>query len=248
MKKSLVLLFNLFIITIVINNQVCAQLNKSTKISGNIKKMQGNWQYLEYDREKDSVIPTQWIMKIQGYNCYESEDSSTIILLNHYIDIDSLVANNKNVLNAISKDMDNDNGVWWVTIDTNNYDYMCREIDFVGEDTLEIYNPKGSHGGVSKYKRVKEDSEVMRKTKFTKCYNQQNLQSKVDFVANPDSILTDMQYCVLAAMWEWSDKNMNKLADQNDVDAVSKKINGGTNGLSERRDIYSKAKQIFNIK
>lgn len=50
---------------------------------------------------------------------------------------------------------------------------------------------------------------------------------------------------VESAAWFWHKNNLNKLADADDVTAVTKKINGGTIGLSERQSNTEKLKEIL---
>jgi len=57
-----------------------------------------------------------------------------------------------------------------------------------------------------------------------------------DILANPDLVAT--KYPLLSAAWFWDSKNLNTLADNGKSDAVvtqmTKKVNGGTNGLDDR--------------
>lgn len=49
-----------------------------------------------------------------------------------------------------------------------------------------------------------------------------------------------------AGYW-WSKNNMNALCDNGaDCLAVTKRVNGGTNGLASRQEYYAKCCQIFN--
>lgn len=41
-----------------------------------------------------------------------------------------------------------------------------------------------------------------------------------------------------SACWFWSKNGLNELADKGDIVAISKRINGGTNGLKDRKDRY----------
>jgi putative chitinase len=43
------------------------------------------------------------------------------------------------------------------------------------------------------------------------------------------------------AGWYWTTRGLNALSDAGDVEAVTKKINGGTNGLVQRQMYYSRA-------
>jgi len=56
----------------------------------------------------------------------------------------------------------------------------------------------------------------------------------VDFLSNPD-LLTTPEYATLSAGWYWNKRNLNELADKMDVEGITKKINGGVNGLEDRK-------------
>lgn len=43
----------------------------------------------------------------------------------------------------------------------------------------------------------------------------------------------------------WADRKLNSLADADDVDAITRKVNGGTNGLADRKAYLAKAKAMF---
>lgn len=63
--------------------------------------------------------------------------------------------------------------------------------------------------------------------------------SPPDFVANPDALNTDPWEGV-APIWYWSTHNLNALADANDIEQITKKINGGLNGYADRLAWYVK--------
>ena len=50
-----------------------------------------------------------------------------------------------------------------------------------------------------------------------------------------------------SAMWYWQTHGLNQLADRDDDRAITKRINGGTNGLDDRRKYLARAKRVFNI-
>jgi len=64
----------------------------------------------------------------------------------------------------------------------------------------------------------------------------------VDVVSNPDLVATT--YPLLSAAWFWHNDNISAIADKgssNDVvTAVTRIVNGGTNGLAEREAYFSK--------
>lgn len=64
--------------------------------------------------------------------------------------------------------------------------------------------------------------------------------------------LTRPQYLLEAAGWFWSkkDKNgftLNHYADKNDIKSITRRINGGLNGLPDRTQKATKLKQALGI-
>ena len=64
-------------------------------------------------------------------------------------------------------------------------------------------------------------------------------------ILNYPDLLTKAPGRLKSAMWFWYSRGCNKLADEDDVTAITKKINGGINGLSNRKYYLRKAKSIF---
>lgn len=62
-----------------------------------------------------------------------------------------------------------------------------------------------------------------------------------DFIANP-TLLAAFPWAALTAGWFWSSRNLNALADRDDVKGITRKINGGYNGLQDRMARLAKAK------
>lgn len=62
----------------------------------------------------------------------------------------------------------------------------------------------------------------------------------VDLVNNPD-LLLDPKYAALSAGWFWNRKGLNELADANDIETMTKRINGGLKGLDDRKAKIAKA-------
>ncbi|AJG19441.1 Phage lysozyme [Cupriavidus basilensis] len=48
-----------------------------------------------------------------------------------------------------------------------------------------------------------------------------------------------------SACWFWASRNLNALADAGDFEALTRKINGGTNGLADRKERWARAKQFI---
>ena len=65
-----------------------------------------------------------------------------------------------------------------------------------------------------------------------------------DFVANPDAMNTD-PWEGLGPVWYWETRGLNTLADTGSVSNVTRRINGGYNGLEDRKVIYARAALVF---
>lgn len=65
-----------------------------------------------------------------------------------------------------------------------------------------------------------------------------------DYVANPELLLNEAD-AMVSACWFWSKNNLNKHADNKDVSSATKVINGGTNGLSDRKAKFEKYLKVF---
>lgn len=65
-----------------------------------------------------------------------------------------------------------------------------------------------------------------------------NLNTVVpDFSQEPDKINTD-PYEGLVPIWYWSTRDLNRYADNGDIESITRKINGGKNGLEDRINHY----------
>jgi putative chitinase len=60
--------------------------------------------------------------------------------------------------------------------------------------------------------------------------------------AGSQTVATDTWLAVDVSCWFWMDKGLNDLADRDDVLAVTRAINGGYNGLDDRKDKLARAK------
>jgi|ERR1700744_24482 len=68
----------------------------------------------------------------------------------------------------------------------------------------------------------------------------------VDFVASPAS-LEQPVYAALSAAWYWSSRGLNQLADTGDFVTMTKRINGGTNGLADRQALWATCKHAMGV-
>ena len=68
---------------------------------------------------------------------------------------------------------------------------------------------------------------------------------KPEIIENPSLVATP-EYACLSAGWFWSTRKLNDLADKGEYDLMTKRINGGTLGLAERKANIQKALQILS--
>ena len=66
-----------------------------------------------------------------------------------------------------------------------------------------------------------------------------------DLLENPELVATDSELCVDVAGWYWMKRKINRYADVNDIKMVTRKINGGLNGLTDRVDFFERAQQVL---
>jgi len=66
----------------------------------------------------------------------------------------------------------------------------------------------------------------------------------VDVLSNPD-LLSTPEYATLSAGWYWNKRSLNQYADLMDVESITKRINGGTIGLDNRKAQINKVLDII---
>jgi len=65
-----------------------------------------------------------------------------------------------------------------------------------------------------------------------------------DFFANPDLINTDPWEGV-GPLWYWSARKLNGYADDNDIEMITRRINGGLNGFDDRLHWYTRTALVL---
>lgn len=68
---------------------------------------------------------------------------------------------------------------------------------------------------------------------------------EAELLDNPSLLETEPELCVDVAAWFWTKRNLNHHADQDDLVAVTKRINGGLNGHEARRTLLARAKALL---
>jgi len=67
----------------------------------------------------------------------------------------------------------------------------------------------------------------------------------LDLVNHPE-LLEQPEHAAMSAAWYWSSRGLNELADKGDFLLITKRINGGTNGLADRQALYEKALKVLS--
>ena len=65
-----------------------------------------------------------------------------------------------------------------------------------------------------------------------------------DVVKQPE-LLAKPVGAIRSSMWFWKSKGLNELADRDEFIAITKRVNGGTNGIEDRRKYLARAKKVL---
>ena len=66
----------------------------------------------------------------------------------------------------------------------------------------------------------------------------------IDCIEHPELLELPENACRASAWW-WKNHGLNELADAGNFLRITKRINGGTNGLADRQALYEVAKQVL---
>lgn len=65
-----------------------------------------------------------------------------------------------------------------------------------------------------------------------------------DVVKQPE-LLAKPVGAIRSSMWFWKSNGLNELADRDEFTAITKRVNGGTNGIEDRRKYLARAKKVL---
>lgn len=85
--------------------------------------------------------------------------------------------------------------------------------------------------------------QVTGKTNYKNC--SEYLFNDDILLTNPE-MLQEPKYAILSACWYWDINNLNKISDGNNIELLTRKINGGTNGLADRRARFGRIYSVLN--
>ena len=64
----------------------------------------------------------------------------------------------------------------------------------------------------------------------------------IDCLKNPDLLLEEAN-AMISALWFWNLKKLNIFADEDNLSTITKRINGGFNGIEHRKELLKKWKK-----
>lgn len=67
---------------------------------------------------------------------------------------------------------------------------------------------------------------------------------RIDLIGSPDLLLLPVN-AALSAGWFWSTNKLNDIADLGDVLGMTRRVNGGTNGLAQREALWQSGLRAF---
>lgn len=71
-----------------------------------------------------------------------------------------------------------------------------------------------------------------------------NYAGDIDIMTYPE-LLESPELAVMVSGWYWEVRHVNAMADRDDVVTVTRKVNGGRNGLTQRVEFLNRAKLIL---
>ena len=75
-------------------------------------------------------------------------------------------------------------------------------------------------------------------------YTVASLATGIDFIKNPE-LLSEPENATKISCWWWHSKGLNELADRGDFRRITRIVNGGFRGWTDRLNFYNRAKEVL---
>lgn len=82
--------------------------------------------------------------------------------------------------------------------------------------------------------------QITGRANYAKCGEALGL----DLINHPE-LLELPQHAAMSAAWFWKQKGLNDLADRDEFNTITRRINGGLNGLADRLALWKKARAVL---
>jgi len=66
-----------------------------------------------------------------------------------------------------------------------------------------------------------------------------------DRLLRTPELLEQAEWACKSAAWFWNSRNLNALADAGDIETITRRINGGLNGMQDRLNLWTKATKVL---
>lgn len=83
--------------------------------------------------------------------------------------------------------------------------------------------------------------QITGRAQYQRCGNALGL-----LLVDQPELLERPEHAALSAAWFWEDNGLNALTDAGDFEAVTRRINGGLNGLAERSILWGRARAVLS--
>lgn len=107
------------------------------------------------------------------------------------------------------------------------------------------YEGRKDLGNINKGDGVKYKGRGLIQLTGRANYQEASKAIGVDFINNPE-LIEQPEYAVMVSCWWWNDKGLNEIADSGNIRAVTKKVNGGYNGINNRTKYYNLALKVLS--
>ena len=139
--------------------------------------------------------------------------------------------------------------------EVNNYLRVCHFLAQAAHEaasfrTLEEYASGAAYEGRKDLGNTQRGDGVRYKGRgifqLTGRANYRTIGAKIgmDLENNPE-LAESPEVSVLTALEYWKSRNLNPLADADNVEAITRKINGGLNGFEDRKKYLARCKQVI---
>ncbi|RCS59709.1 glycoside hydrolase family 19 protein [Parvibium lacunae] len=109
-----------------------------------------------------------------------------------------------------------------------------------------VYANRGGNGPENSGEGWKYRGRGLIQTTLKNNYAQTGIALGLDLINTPELLLQPV-HAVQSALYYWQSRGCQYLADANDLLTLSRRINGGTNGLAERIELTNRARAVFGL-
>jgi predicted chitinase len=123
---------------------------------------------------------------------------------------------------------------------------LARRPEAIFERVYGLGNPSKARelGNISPGDGFKYRGGGILQTTGRANYRRMGQKCAVDFEAHPEFVIS-AEHALKPALAEWTESNLNAAADRDDIVTVTRRINGGLNGINERAGYLAKLKPLI---